>query len=442
MFNAVKRSELRFLFVLYLLGCIRSARNNQRYAVKEVEWEQDHALQQQQQQNRTVRNNQQGDIQVEVGRERDHSFQQLPRFEYEPFSSSQCHFNSSEHNETSKLCKRVNCLTHTVDDMMTSSKGKFDNDTESPPCKMLWFSAIHDSDSGCAGSAKHSYKKHYSTALESALINAKDTLQPVLVLGRFGLDNENSTDHKRFGQWAEKKGVRVIYSPRLSFQHLLNKYPLVFQGVFSRLDIPNFLEEHNLLDIPGVCTDHVLYTDVDVVFVNKVTQNDIRLLTESVGNGMVSYGREYGKHPHICNTGVMVIRVKKFAKALPNILDTLAAEKFNHDQDLLNTIQSRSRANKKLFKLLPMQYNWKAYWGIEPTNFSQIKIVHFHGPKPGIGLEEISTCNASALSTFHTKAYIPHIEQGICCDQGRTATWGIKVVDALVASDTDVCDVI
>ena len=58
------------------------------------------------------------------------------------------------------------------------------------------------------------------------------------------------------------------------------------QGPFLRIDIPTFINEHGLLDMLNVCQEHVLYTDVDVVFANKITKKDIRLLSNSVGQGM------------------------------------------------------------------------------------------------------------------------------------------------------------
>ena len=90
----------------------------------------------------------------------------------------------------------------------------------------------------------------------------------------------------------------------------------------------------------------------------------------------------------------MVIYVERFEEELPFILQTVRdrVPYSFHDQELLNLYQ-RANDYKEKFQLLSMQYNWKAYyWGLKPSVFSQIKIVHFHDPKLGRGLEEMATC--------------------------------------------------
>ena len=320
------------------------------------------------------------------------------------------------------------------------------DDKDQGGCKMLWFAAMHES---TCGKESHSYALYYSVALQSALENARDTLEPILILGRYGLLNENSTESTKFGTWAKERGVKVLYSPRLSFQEdIPNTNNLAHQqGPFLRLDIPTFIREHDLMDMPGVCQNHVLYTDVDVVFANRITQTDVRLLTNSVGEGITSYGREFSKGPDIMNTGVMVIHVERFEQELPFILqtgrDTVPYP--GNDQELLNLYKTANDTAKEKFQLLPMQYNWKAYWGLEPSDFSQIKVVHFHGPKLGRGLEEMATCNVTGISSnLHPhlqKAYGPHLHQGICCDYGRTAKWNMKAIRYWEASMDDLCDV-
>ena len=69
--------------------------------------------------------------------------------------------------------------------------------------------------------------------------------------------------------------------------------------------------------------------------------------------------------------------------------------------------------------------------------------MHFHCPKPRKGLEIIAKCNVTALPHLREdlrRAYAPHINQGICCDYGRTAEWSMKVVNTFSASLDDLCD--
>ena len=121
------------------------------------------------------------------------------------------------------------------------------------------------------------------------------------------------------------------------------------------------------MDMPEVCQSHVLYTDVDVVFANQITQTDIQLLTQFVGQGMLSYGREFWKGSQIQNTGVMVSHVERFERELPSILQTArdTVPYPVHDQALFNEYK-RANHNTKKFQMLPMQYNWRVYWGEIP----------------------------------------------------------------------------
>jgi hypothetical protein len=220
----------------------------------------------------------------------------------------------------------------------------------------------------------------------------------------------------------------------------------MLQGPFLRLDIPKFVKEHSLFDMPNVCKHNVLYTDVDVIFANRITQQDVTNLSKLTGQAIVSYGREYSKLGLIFNTGVMVMNVERFEQELPKMLQQARDEKVypGHDQILMNNYREANDAQKEKFQLLPMHYSWKAYWGLEPSAFSQVKIIHFHGPKLGRGLEVIAKCNLTAMSLLSkdvAKAYTPHLHQGICCDRGRTAKWSIEAIHLLKAPIYHICNI-
>jgi len=380
------------------------------------------------------------------------------QFNFVPFNSypsigSMCHSVPEFHQDVLPYCNNKTgigqgreCLEHEkmVDDKLLQYMN-IDHPLPPEDCKMLWFAAMHES--SCENPNHHFYPQDYSVALNSALVNAGDVLQPVLILSRYGLPNENSTKSNKLGIWAEEKGVKVIYPSQLSFQEDLPKtWPPNQSGPFLRIDIPKFVKEHNLFDMPNVCQDHVLYTDVDIVFPNKMTQKDVQILLQSVGTGIASYGREYGKSPHIQNTGVMVMHVKRFEQELPLILQTAREQDSypGHDQYMLNIYKDTNEINRGKFQLLPIHYNWKVYWRLEPFDFSQVKIVHFHGPKTGNGLEDMSKCNWTGI--FHNmrpdiqRAYGPHLHQGICCDYGRTAEWAVHTIQSSKSSRHDLCD--
>ena len=82
------------------------------------------------------------------------------------------------------------------------------------------------------------------------------------------------------------------------------------------------------------------------------------------------------------------MNVERFEQELPKMLQQARDEEVypQHDQQMLNNYREANDTLKERFQLLPMHYNWKAYWGLEPSAFSQIKILHLHGPKFGIGL--------------------------------------------------------
>ncbi len=360
--------------------------------------------------------------------------------------------NKTNHARYVSYCKHVRCMKHRkdVDKKYLSLNSNVNEDGQAKGCKMLWFTAIHESEGLCDGS-HHQYNIDYSVALHSAIGNAKDVLQPVLILGRYGLSNENSTEPKKLGKWAEARGVKVIYSPRLSFQedvnnglpsHLEKKFFSHLQGPFLRLDIPKFIKEHNLFDMPNVCQDHILYTDADVIFANNFTQRDAQLLKNVIGEGMVSFGREYAKKVEFVNTGVMVINVDRFEQELPQMLHMAKTSKSypGHDQDMLNQYLQKNAKVRRKINILPMHYNWKSYWGLEPSKFSQVKIIHFHGPKLGQGLEEMKNCDVDAISNYFIPEYKDHLGQGACCDQGKTADWSLKAIKNLKAPIKDLCE--
>ena len=143
------------------------------------------------------------------------------------------------------------------------------------------------------------------------------------MLGQLGLDNENSTVLSKFGSWAEKTGARVIIVPRLSFQDSIDKHfssvgPDHRQCPWLRAANGNSSvdKKAGLFDMPNICKEHVLYTDVDVIFANKMTKANIEFLTNGLysADGVLSYDREYGTAPEIVNKGVMVIDLNVLRK--------------------------------------------------------------------------------------------------------------------------------
>ena len=276
-------------------------------------------------------------------------------------------------------------------------------------CKTLWFAGFH-----CGKDSFLKYSRHYAAALQSALEMTNKILQPVVLMGFLGVDEETkfSTEILTFKKWAKDLGVKVIALDQLSFSKLTTKYlnntPLyIQQGAYLRLDIPNVIENHDLYNNhidnnhDTICNDAVLYTDSDVVF-SKVSFSDLvkakSLVTSSNTSSMMAYGPQHSKTntgtPE--NTGVMILNPSRFKLELPNILNFAVDHKFGngswHDQNLLNEYFKQPGGFSQKRSFLPAEWNYKPYWG----KSSNIKIVHFHGIKPGRLLDCLASSNMAS----------------------------------------------
>jgi len=375
-------------------------------------------------------------------------------FDIKPSSDSLCGTSMSIVQD--QYCKNhKHCFEHEQEDIeaeTTAIPSPKEDDEEG--CKMLWFAGFHEGTSLCNTKGKE-YKYMYSVALNSAIANAAHSLQPVLMLGRLELKetynkiatNITSTPPllNKFGEWAKEKGAKVVIVPRLSFQDSIDKIypnmkPELRQGPWLRLEIPHLVRQHALIN-SNICKRHVLYTDVDVLFANTLRKKNVQELVDalSADDAVIMYGRQFPKAPKITNTGVMLINIHKFGNEIPRMIENLEenGKTVALDQGLINRYFETNKHKLKR-TLLPIHYNWKAYWKLEPSTIDQVKIIHTHGAKPGIGMEEIGSCNFTALPPI--KSYDILFRQGICCDKGRTAAWFIKLHEKFLAPSKDICD--
>ena len=189
------------------------------------------------------------------------------------------------------------------------------------------------------------YRAEYAAFLRSQVMNAPDTLQPVLVLAWHGID-ANSTERStsQLTTWAEQQGAIVINIDAFSFQAELDQRNVTggILGAFIRLDIPSLVEEHHLFARPNICKPEVLYTDSDGFFMNRISAEYMQYVKQAVHNSaeiVVAYGAESQCNAsEIVNTGVMIMHVDRFRAEWPKMLEFAMAEpKFPvHDQALLN----------------------------------------------------------------------------------------------------------
>lgn len=172
------------------------------------------------------------------------------------------------------------------------------------------------------------------------------------------------------------------------------------------------MRKHGLFDLPGICSPHALYTDADVIFPNPLTVNDMHALKSFMiqrdrmpNNGkekqkniwkalkdrrdkkeppIIMYDRESVVHDtNPTNTGVMLMDVPRFGNELT--VNSLLRFRNEHpdpkrfqafDQGWMNLYFSQNEERRAFGHLLPIHWNWKLYWTLEPSHFDDLKIVH------------------------------------------------------------------
>ena len=134
-------------------------------------------------------------------------------------------------------------------------------------------------------------------------------------------------------------------------------------GTFMRLDIPEIEKEESV----------VLYSDFDVIFQKDIEleqfKKDFTLLAAP------EFSTDLSEFTYF-NAGVLVLNISKVAPHFRNILDKIEKGIPNE-----TGLFDQGYLNDELFglhQLLPLQYNWKPYWGFN----KDASIVHFHGLKP------------------------------------------------------------
>jgi len=329
---------------------------------------------------------------------------------------------SNRTNETQAWCGKQGCWrTFPINSTQLES---------STTCKTFWFAGFSlSTESECKAGGYGGYRNDYAVALQSALYNAKDTLQPVLLVGKYTMED---VPMPAVVEWAAAQGAIIITVDELSFQDLMTKKLNKNQntnhmGPFLRIDIPFIVQQHKLMDLPGICDRYVLYTDSDVAFVNKITQYDLDKLKKQIDpstDAYTLYGHQEKSSGHPKNSGVMLFDIYRFQEAWPSFLQ-FGYEKgpfLSFDQGWINDYFGSTPERLLNRTLLENEWNWKSYWRLAPNEWHQVKIIHFHGPKIGKSLESMAHCDMSDwVFDNYGKTYAGLVKNGICCDQGMTA---------------------
>jgi hypothetical protein len=323
----------------------------------------------------------------------------------------------------------------------------------------------------------------YAAALRSAQDHAGNVLQPMLIImtpPNNRMKSNIRTDIQAFTAWVEAQGVIVVTVNQLSFQDMIfQAYPeYEFNGVIAiylRFDIPKILRDpiiqqrldtfnrstndDNDKETTTICTpDIVFYTDCDVLFVNPLPYEEFHMLKQQLTHSkFLMYGQDFLMHrPKPCNTGIAFMHLAGFEQAWENSIRPWGQQRIDqhlhqqsnnqtessatttwwwfppHDQDWLNYYYIQPKKWKAENLLLPPTWNWKIYWQLEEENndLSDIRIVHFHGPKPNDGMEHAAGCDIESIfkptsdsnsSSPLLDGYQIFVASSICCDHGKTS---------------------
>lgn len=351
---------------------------------------------------------------------------------------------------------------------LVSSSSFHDQHSETSNCQTLWFAGLDEGSlSQCD---RRGIRREYAAALASAREHARGVLQPVLLLAT----STGEPPATALREWALAQGAIVVLVDRLSFHEQLQEWhqdePIPL-GPYLRMDIPQIIQQHRLFDLPSssanICPPpHVLYTDADILFVNPITHADMAslksYLVQRRGNWqwpflfspppppMVLYGREWHMHERKpLNTGVMLMDALRFGRELPAMIRFRTSHAgslhfYAFDQGWLNHYFAQSAATEWKRHMLPLQWNWKLYWQLASSTstssmvYSNLKVVHFHGPKPTVGAREMATCNLQHTESMPLD-YRALIEDAACCDNGQTAARVMRFWDRMVPPAEHVC---
>jgi lipopolysaccharide biosynthesis glycosyltransferase len=234
---------------------------------------------------------------------------------------------------------------------------------------MKWFTGLNNHNK----SSYDDYIKMYKVAVFSAK-KTNPTLEPYLIL-----DGEIDNDI----QTLIDLGVNVIKHQVLFYDDVIRHYKddTVALGVFLRIDIPKICEKLNISD------EYILYTDNDVFFMDDIS--DLNNLTPKFFAACGEFSPFLS--PMNMNSGVMLINWRNMLTEYDLFVEYIV-KNFSinmYDQDPLKKFYNGR------ITILDPHYNYRTYWG--PSN--NIKILHYHGPKPTYNDDKIKNYHHPGLIT-------------------------------------------
>lgn len=165
------------------------------------------------------------------------------------------------------------------------------------------------------------------------------------------------------------------------------EYNRIF-GTFMRMEIPIVETEE----------EYVLYSDLDVIFYNDILLED--LPKPAYLAAAPEFEREVEKMEYF-NAGILLMNIQGMKLKYWKFIELMKNRGRNKiglfDQGYLNELCFED------MEILPIEYNWKPYWGIN----EKAKLIHFHGMKPNSNLKEAGfvTDNSFFRIVFENNEY-------------------------------------
>lgn len=222
-----------------------------------------------------------------------------------------------------------------------------------------------------------STRKDYLDLLKVTLISARKNTSLQLICLYDGQVNDPTY------RLLESYGVEILLHTLPYKQELMEIYPHEWMvnelgkvidynrifGTFMRMEIPAVEKED----------EYVLYCDMDVLFLDDIRPED--LPRPAYLAAAPEFEKDATKMTYF-NAGVLLMNIQGMQVKRQEFLERMRKRERNtfnlFDQGYLNELCFKD------MEVLPVTYNWKPYWGIEP----HAKLIHFHGMKPGSQLHE------------------------------------------------------
>lgn len=149
------------------------------------------------------------------------------------------------------------------------------------------------------------------------------------------------------------------------------------------------------VDIPTIETDDdwIIYTDTDVVFLKDPKDIEIP--------DLLSAAPEFKKDDYSkFNSGVMVMNLPNLRKVQGEFIKSIKDRLVNNFTYPAHDQESYNRFFNNKFSHLPPKYNWKVYWGVDPS----VEILHLHGPKFKV-IERLRKGDESGIPAGHIRLW-------------------------------------